>query len=158
MTRVRWSFVALALVVVPAVRAQDVSVTVVAIAASDRAKDVDPKLAQIATEVKKHDANLTGYRLDRTTAQEFNVGQKQSFRLIDDTAMDVTVTRKDDSKNRVRLTVKPPSVGEIVYETGYDKFFPIVTRHTAKSGERLIVAIMVKPVTPSAAKPAKDAK
>lgn len=156
MTRVHWTLFAVALLAVPAVRAQDVSVTVVAIAAGDKGS-VDPKLEKIATEVKKHEAALTAFRIDRTTAQEFNVGQKQSFRLIDDTAMDVTVTRKDDSKSRVRLTVKPPSVGEIVYETGYEKFFPILTRHTAKSGERLIVAIMVKPVTPAVPK-AKDAK
>ncbi|MFO0810997.1 MAG: hypothetical protein U0746_20400 [Gemmataceae bacterium] len=155
----RWILAALALAASSAARAQDVRVTVVAIAASDRTTIVNPKLAEIAREVKKHDPSLTGFRIANTESQEFTVGQKQSFKKLvdDDASADITVTAKNDTKHRVRLAVKPPSVGEIVYETGYDKFFPIVTRYTAKTGERLIVAIMVKPVTkePAAAKDGK---
>lgn len=133
--------------------ADDVRVTVVAIAASDRNTNVDPKLAEVAREVKKHDSSLSGFRIANTAVKEFNVGQKQSFPLADDAKVDITITAKDDSKQRVKLAVKAPAVGEIVYQTGYDKFFPIVTRQLTTAGERLIVAIMVKPVTKEPMKP-----
>jgi hypothetical protein len=131
-------------------RAEDVQVTIVAIKASDRNQDIHPKLEEIAREVKKRDASLTGYKLERTTSKGVNVGQKESFALVDGATADITVLQKDDSKQRVRLALKAPLVGEITYSTCYDKFFPIVTRFlTTNDRERLIVAVMVK-------QPAKD--
>jgi hypothetical protein len=128
-------------------RAEDVRVTIVAITASDRNQTVDPKLKDIAREVQKRDASLTGFKLDRTTRKAVNVGQKESFALVDAATADITVLQKDDSRQRVRLAVKLPLVGEFTYLTCYDKFFPVVTRYlTANDRERLIVAIMVKPV------------
>jgi hypothetical protein len=74
----------------------------------------------------------------------------ENFPLVEDASADITVLQ--DDKQRVRLAVKAPLVGEITYQTCYDKFFPIVTRYlTTKDRERLIVAIMVTSAT-------KDAK
>jgi hypothetical protein len=127
-------------------RADDVRVTIVAVAASDRHREVNPKLKEIAREVQKLEAALTGYKLERTTSKPVNVGQKESFALVDGETADITVLTKDDSRQRIRLEVKTPRVGAITYSTCYDKFFPIVTRYlTLNERERLIVAIMVQP-------------
>jgi hypothetical protein len=111
---------------------------------------VNPKLQQIAAEVKKHEPSLTGFRLVDSEIRPVNVGQKESFKLVGDSVADVTVLGKDDAKKRIRLTVKPPSMGEITYGITYDKFFPIVTR-TLSNNERLIIAIMVQPPKAGAA-------
>jgi hypothetical protein len=127
-------------------RADDVSVTIVAITASDRHGDVNARLKEIAAEVRKREAKLTGYKLGQTTCKSVNVGQKEKFPLVDGETADVTVLRMDDSRQRIQLAVKTPQVGEITYSTCYKKFFPIVTRYlTQNDRERLIVAIMVKP-------------
>jgi hypothetical protein len=129
-------------------RAEDVRVTIVAITAGNQSHDVNPpKLREIAREVQRYDGGLTGFKLAQTTSKALNVGQHESFKLVDDTTADITVLQKDESQQRVRLAVKLPLVGEITYSTCYDKFFPVVTRYLTKNErERLIVAIMVKPV------------
>jgi hypothetical protein len=133
---------------------QDVRVTVVTIMANDREKFVDAKLNDFAREVQKHEPTLTCYRLGNTTSKEINLGQKEAIELVAGKASaDVKLLRKDDSKKRVTIEVKPPLVGAITYETCYDKFFPIVTRAVV-DGERLIIAVMVKPVGDKAVKPA----
>jgi hypothetical protein len=127
-------------------------VTIAAITASDRHTSVHPKLTEIAKAVQtvKETAALTGYRLERTTCKPVTVGRMENFPLVEDASADITVLQ--DDKQRVRLAVKAPLVGEITYQTCYDKFFPIVTRYlTTKDRERLIVAIMVTSAT-------KDAK
>src|SRR5690349_3973744 len=129
-------------------RADDVRVTIVAVKASDRSHDVNAKLKELAREVQKRDPSLTGYSIAQTTCKAVNVGQKESFKLIgDDVTADITVLQKDDSRQRVRLAVKAPLVGEVTYLTSYDNFSPIATRYlTPNDRERLIVAIMVRPV------------
>jgi hypothetical protein len=127
-------------------RAQDVRVTVVTILASEKSDYVDPKLKDLAHEVKSREPSLTGYRLGKTGYRDMSLGQKQAIKLFDDKdySTDVTVLRKDDSKKWFELEVKPPLVGAIRYEVACDKFFPIVTRALV-DGERLIIAYMVKP-------------
>jgi hypothetical protein len=93
---------------------------------------------------------LTGFRLVDSEIRPVNVGQKESFKLVGDAVADVTVLGKDDAKKRIRLTVKPPLMGEITYGISYDKFFPIVTR-TLSNNERLIIAVMVQPPKGAAA-------
>jgi len=160
----RSSLIALVGVVIPAVwvwadppaAGDGIRVTIVAITASDKHRDVDPKLKQLAREVQKqHDPALTGYKLGETVSKPVAVGQKENFKLVDDASADITVLQKDDSNQRIRLAVKAPLVGEITYSTCYDKFFPIITRYTTRADrERLIVAIMVR----QTAKDGKDAK
>jgi hypothetical protein len=133
----------------PRARADDVRVTVLAITATSQNQDVNPKLKEIAREVQKHEPSLTGFKLGQTTVKTLNVGQqKVSFDLVDGEKVDITVLAKDDSRQRVTLAFKPPLVGEITYSISYGKYFPLVTRYLTKNDkERLIVAIMVKPVT-----------
>jgi hypothetical protein len=150
----RSSLIALVAVVIPAVwvwadppAANDaIRVTIVAITASDKHNTVDPRLKNLAHEVRKqHDQALTGYKLGETVSKPVAVGQKENFKLVDDASADITVLQKDDTNNRIRLAVKAPLVGEITYSTCYDKFFPIITRYQTRSDrERLIVAIMVR--------------
>lgn len=121
--------------------------TIITVMATDKSADVDPKLKDLAREVRNREPTLTGYRLGKTGHRDINVGQKEAIRLFDDKdySTDVKLLAKNDSRKRVTIEIKPPLVGAISYETCYDKFFPIVTRAVV-DGERLIIAIMVKPV------------
>jgi hypothetical protein len=127
-------------------RAQDVRVTVVTILASDKSDFIDPKLKDLAHEVKSREPNLTGYRLGKTAHRDISFNQKQAIKLFDDKdfSTDVTLIGKDDTSKRVEIEIKPPMIGAIRYEVAYEKFFPIVTRAVV-DGERLIIAYMVKP-------------
>jgi len=128
------------------VRADDIRVTVVAVLASDRHKNIDPKLAGLANEVRQRDSGLTGFKLERTTSKVVALNQKEAFPLVTDVTADVTILSRDEKEKKIRLTVKAPYAGEITYTTVYDKYFPVLTRYqTDKDKERLILAIMVKP-------------
>ncbi|HEX4592462.1 MAG TPA: hypothetical protein VH120_21205 [Gemmataceae bacterium] len=134
--------------------AQDVRVTVVTILASDKPGEVNPKLKDLAQEVRKVEPNLSAFRLGKTGHRNVTVGQKEAIKLFDnkDYSTDVTVLAKDDTKKRVTIEVKPPMAGAIAYETSYNKFFPIVTRAVV-DGERLIIAYSVKPAEKTAPAP-----
>jgi len=131
----------------PAAPAQDVRVTVLAILAGDQNKPDDPRLKDLAAEVRKQVPSLNGngFRVGPTVSKDINVGQKEVIDLIPGKASaDVKVTAKNESKKSVTLEVKPPNGGAFTYETKYDKYFPYVTREVI-NGERLIIAVMVKP-------------
>lgn len=133
-----------------AARADERSVTVVAVLATDRNDTIDPKVQGIAEEVKKLEPSLTGFRLVRTTNKPVGVGRKESFPLVDAEMLAVQLLQiepaKDKDKDeRIRLAVKAPMTGEITYSTCCGKFFPILTRYLTKDNDRLIVAVMVKP-------------
>ena len=72
-------------------QADDARVTIVTILASTNHHEIDPKLNQIAAEVKKHDQSLTGFKLHNSQWKSVNVGQKEKFDLINDQSADVTV-------------------------------------------------------------------
>ncbi|MBX7106298.1 MAG: hypothetical protein K1X57_19630 [Gemmataceae bacterium] len=132
-------------------RAEDYRVTVVAVLASDRHKTIDPKLAQLAEEVRKRDQTLTGFKIERTTVETIPLGQKKSFPLVADVSADVTVVSYDPKERKIKVTAKAPHAGEITYTTVPDKFFPILTRYqTEKDKDHLIYALAIKPV------PSKD--
>lgn len=134
--------------------ADDARVTVVTILATPNNTTIDPKLNQLAAEVKKHEQNLTGFKLVDAEVRDVTVGQKESFKLLaDGTSADVTIFAREDAKKRFRMSVKPPMVGEINYSISYEKYFPIVTR-ILSNNERLIIAVMVQPPKEKA----KDAK
>lgn len=124
-------------------RAQDVHVTVVAIHATDRNKDVDEDLKAIAEKVQKKEPRLTGFRKGRTTVMKVTVGKEKTFPLVDSEVVAVTVDSLLD-KDKVQLTIRPPMLMSITYSTPYEKFFPIVTGYESKDKDRLIVAIMVE--------------
>jgi len=133
-----------------AARAEERSITVVAVLATDRNNVIDPKVQGIAEEVKKLEPTLTGFRLVRTTNKPVAVGRKESFPLVDAEMLAVQLLQIDppkekDKDERVRLAVKAPLTGEITYSTCCGKFFPILTRYLTKHNDRLIVAVMVRP-------------
>jgi hypothetical protein len=147
MTKPGWIFGIIALFVAMPVRAEDFKVTVVAILASDRHKEINPKLVQIADEIRKRDQSLTGWKIERTTAKTLKLNQKEAFPLYGDINAEVTVLSGEDKEKSLRLNVKAPHAGEVTYTNKADKFFPIMTRYqTEKDKERLIIAVMVKPV------------
>jgi hypothetical protein len=151
----------IALVILPTtVRAEDVKVTVVAILASDRHKTIDSKLTAIADEVRKRDQSLqsmTGWKIERTTVKSLSLDKKESFPLVGDVSAEITVLSKDDKDKKTKVLIKCPHFGEVTYSTVSDKFFPAVTRYqTEPNKERLIFAVMVKPLPPKDKDKEKD--
>lgn len=131
--------------------ADEFRVTVVSVLASDRHTNIDAKLAALAEEVRKRDQSLTGFRIERSTVETIPAQQKKAFPLVGDLTTDVTVVSFDAKEKKVKVTIKGPTTGDITYTTVPDKFFPVLTRHqTEKEKERLVFAVMVRPV------PAKD--
>jgi hypothetical protein len=123
-----------------------VKVCVVTILATTREEPVDRRLTCIAKEVQKKEKNLRGFKLIEMRCASLAVNQKHTFRLIDKQEAVVVVHHGADEKNWVELKVKPPQQGEIVYRTVCGKCLPIVTGYKTKGkGDRLILAIMVKP-------------
>jgi hypothetical protein len=129
---------------VPPALSPERSVTVVAILASDKKPDIDPKVKCIASEVQKLEPSLTGFRLVRTTCKTVALGKRDQFPLVDDETVSIQLQEAPGGMNRIRVTAKAPKQGEITYDSCCSKFFPIMTRYQTKDGERLIIAIMVK--------------
>src|SRR5579862_784733 len=121
-------------------RAEDVRVTVVAIHATERNKDVDEDLKAIAETVQKKEPKLTGFRKGRTTAMKVTVGAKEkTFPLVDNEVLTVSIESISD---KLHITVKPPTLQSVTYRAPPGKFFPIVTSYETKDKDRLIMAIM----------------
>ena len=123
----------------------EVRVSVVAILASEGGKNIDPRVACIAREVRKLHPRLTGFRMAKMTCQSVAVGRTEDFTLVADQHAAVTVLKAACKDNRVQLKVTPPTLGEITYTTCCGKFFPLVTGYKTKNEERLIVAVRVQP-------------
>ena len=124
---------------------EPVRVTVVAVLASARHAEVDPKLKDLAREVQKRDPTLTGFRLGRMTCLPLTANKKETYPLVDEATAEVTLLEREKPGQRTRLTIKAPDVGEITYETCCGKFFPICTRCVTDKQENVIMAVMVKP-------------
>jgi hypothetical protein len=124
----------------------DAKVTVVAILATDRNSEVDPKVKCVADEVQKLDDHkyLTGFRQARMTTHGAVIGKAVTFNLVDSQEVSVTVLDVAGVQGKVRLTVKPPTLGNITYSTACGKCLPIVTRYKTKDNELLIIAVLVK--------------
>jgi hypothetical protein len=136
----------------PEARAEDRQICVVAILATDKNTQVDPRVKCIAEEVQKVEPGLTGFRVAQTSCKGVAVGKRETFALVDSEMLTVLLQQisgkeggKDKEGERARLSVKAPLQGEIAYTTCCSKFFPIMTRYLTKDNERLIIAIMVKP-------------
>jgi hypothetical protein len=131
----------------PQPAADERHVTVVAILATDRNKEVDARVQGIAEEVQKLEPGLTGFRVVRTTSKPIAMGKRDTFPLVDNETLGVQLQQAEakDGQERFRLTVKAPLAGEITYSCCTAKYFPIMTRYLTKDNDRLIVAIMVKP-------------
>jgi hypothetical protein len=122
-----------------------VRVSIVVILASERDPKVHPKLKCIADEVRKMYPKLKGFRLHDVRYKSLPVGIKDVFELVENETAAVTVQCGADKKDRVRLKIAPPKMGEITYSTPCGKFLPIVTRYRTKQNELLIIAVRVEP-------------
>src|ERR1051326_1547960 len=133
--------IGLALLAVAPAHADDtrIKVTVVAILASSKHDKVDDRLKELAPALKKKDASWTGFEVERTSTASLKVGDKKSFKLVDDTEVTVEIKSRDES-GVVSLQLKPPTLGDVDYSCCCEKFFPIVTRYDTKSDKRLIIA------------------
>jgi hypothetical protein len=109
-----------------------VKVTVVVILASERCQFIDPRLKNVAVEVQKKDAKLTGFTLVSMTEMALGVDVKVAFPCVEDCTAQVLVHHCVDNENKVCLAVTAPLQNEIVYKTVCDKFLPIVTCYQTK--------------------------
>jgi hypothetical protein len=126
---------------------ESVRVTVVIVLASTEDTGVDPRLVELAREVQKRDPKLVGFKIAATDSRSIPVGESYTFELVDKQELKVRVDRPKDGAGRVGLTIKPPGLEHISYGCACGKFFPVVTPHTTKAGEVLILAVMAKPCT-----------
>lgn len=123
-----------------------IKVSVVAILATDKNNIVDPKLDSIAQEIQTRlDNKLTGFKLAKMSCKSLKVGDKDTFELVNDQVVTVTVLERMDKDNKVSVKVAPPLLGEITYMTTCGKFLPIITRYRTKNDELLILAVRVQP-------------
>ena len=124
----------------------NIKVTVVAILGTDKNTHVCSELKDIAPELKKKNPKLTGFTLERSTSKSMKIGEKDLVHLVDKEFVEVKLRVKDDTTNRVSLTLKPPTMGEMDYTTCCGKYFPLFTGYrTKEKDEILIIAVMVKP-------------
>ena len=145
--RHRWALVLPVLLALagPAGAGERVRVTVVTILASQRDREVEPRLRCIAREVRKLYPRLTGFRMSRMCCKSLPVGARDDFDLVAGQVASVTVQKGADKEDRVRLKVAPPLLGEITYDTACGKFLPIVTPFRTADGDRLLIAVRVQP-------------
>jgi hypothetical protein len=138
---------ALLMLPLAAARAGDdpVSVSVVAVLATDQNDKIDPKLECIAREIQKTDPTLTGLRLVKRLEKKIAVGGKDDFDLGNDQTLRVVVQQKSDKDGRYQLKVTPPQMGDVTYlTTCCGKFLPIVTPVRNKNNELLIIGVGVQ--------------
>jgi hypothetical protein len=125
--------------------APEVRVTVLAILATDQNKRVDPKLQCIARQVQEANERLTGFRPARMSCKSVPLNGVETFDLVGDKQVSVTVLKPADKNNRVQIKIAPPELKEITYTTVCGKFFPLVTPYQTANGETLIIAVRVQP-------------
>jgi len=141
----------------PVVRADgEVRVTVIAVLASTKHQEVDPKLKCLADQMRQLDPTLTGFQIGRMTKKDLAYGAEATFPLVDDQSAIVIVEPKPKKGKGICLSVKTPGVGVLTYTIKCEKCFPIGTPYLTKKGDRLFVGFLVEPVeAPEAAKKPK---
>jgi uncharacterized protein YlxW (UPF0749 family) len=134
-------------VAVPNVRADDnkVTVSVVAILATDQNEKVEKKLTGVAAEVQKLNPKLTGFQTAKETRKDLAIDTPHKFDLVEGQGVTITIEEAANKDNKNRLKVSPPTLGDITYCTTCGKFLPIITEYKTKDGEVLIIAIRVQP-------------
>ena len=127
---------------------EKIDVQVLAILVSENHKEVHPKLVAFAKLVQVKEPNLTGFKLELTTADPLELGKTKSFPLVDQKAVEVTVNKDRNEKGRIMLTITPPGLNQITYECACNKFFSMATQHYVGKGkdrQQLFIAIMASP-------------
>jgi hypothetical protein len=137
-----------ALLSVPAsVHAEDnnIKVTIVAVLASSRHQRIDPRLKELAVELKKKNPKWTGFEVERTLCESIKIGAKATVKIMDDYRVTVTIKGRDPDTGCVSFIVKPDTLDEFAYTCCCHKFFPVITRYDTKDKDRLVIAFMAKP-------------
>lgn len=124
---------------------KNVSVSVVAILASKTSDEIDPRLKDIAKEIRKKNIDFKGFRVGKITCKSIPVNAAEAFELVADQKASIIVLKPADRDNRIQLKISPPKVGDITYTTTCGKFFPIMTTYQTPNGESLIIAVRVQP-------------
>ncbi len=139
----------LALLSLPAiVRADDkdkVTVSVVAILASESNDKIDKKLKNIAAEIHEINPKLIGFQTAKETCLDVAINSKEKFQLVEGQVISINVQKDADTDNKNLIRVSPPTLGDITYYSSCGKFLPIITEYKTKSGDLLIIAIRVQP-------------
>ena len=124
-----------------------VRVTVVVVLATAKNSDVDPKLAELAREVRKLDRTLTGLQIGGSARKSIPVGGRHTFEFVDGHVVRVLVEQPKGPDGRIGLRIQLPGGSEVTYTCVCDKFVPLHTFVQTKDGSHVIVAIMAKPCT-----------
>ncbi|MFO0863903.1 MAG: hypothetical protein U0744_04490 [Gemmataceae bacterium] len=119
-------------------------VAVIVVFASEEGDSVDPRLKNIAEEVRKLNPNLKSFRVKSTTTRELHENVKATLPLTDAKTVEITVKQAVDKDGKTTLAVAPPDQGEIVFRLAANKYLPIVTRVQTERKERVILAIRVQ--------------
>lgn len=127
------------------VKPEEVTVSVLAILATDLHECVDERVSCIARQVQKKDARLKGFQIHKMMCQKIAVGGTKTFELIDDQTIPVTLSCGPNQDERVQLIINPPGLGTITYDTCYGKFMPFITPYRTFDNQQLIVAVRVQP-------------
>ncbi|MBX9678971.1 MAG: hypothetical protein K2X38_09430 [Gemmataceae bacterium] len=141
---IRTFLVLLAVPMVAAADAPKTKVAVIVVFASEDGDAPDPRLKNIADEVRKLNPNLKSFRIKSTTIRDLPENEKATFPLVDMKSVEITVKQAMDKEGKTTLAVAPPDQGEIVFRLAANKYLPIVTRVQTERKERVILAIRVQ--------------
>ena len=125
--------------------AEDVTVTVLAILACQKSRVIEPKIAEIAQEMRKREPKFTGFALERTTIKKLKPGESAKFPLVGELELQLKIEAEKDDEGRNRITIKAPTLPEFSYACKCNRYFPFATEHKTAKGEVLLVAVMTKP-------------
>jgi hypothetical protein len=116
----------------------------VAIFASKEHNRIDPRLRELAAELRKKFPDWKGFEVSHQSRAQLKRHHPTTLKLGNDLTASI---RWDgfDADGRTVLTVKLPTLDEFTYSCCCTKFLPVVTRHQTPEGKFLIVAINVQP-------------
>ena len=128
------------------VKPEEVTISVLAILATDQNCTIDERVSCIARAVQQKDPKLTGFHVHKMMlCQKMAVGDTRTFDLICEQSVDVTVSSGANENDRVQIIIEPPGLGKITYETCCGKFMPFITPYRTLDNQQLIVAVRVQP-------------
>jgi hypothetical protein len=122
-----------------------VKVTVLIVLATGKNHEVNAKLKPLAEAVKNREPSLTGFKLHQTLDTSIRDRESGVLELVEQQVLRVKIEQPRNAAGRVKLTIRPPGMGDITYECVCGKYLPVVTPYVTKNGDRLILAIMASP-------------
>src|SRR4051794_1008401 len=104
-----------------AAEAPKAKVGVIVVLASEDDATIDPRLKNIAEEVRKLNPSLKGFKVKSTMIRDLTENDKTSFPLVGDRTVEITVRQAMDKDGKTTLAVTPPEQGEIVFRLAANK-------------------------------------